>query len=46
MSRGIAVLDVNYGGNSGFGRAYRDQLHLSWDLVDVDDCVNGAKVFS
>jgi dipeptidyl aminopeptidase/acylaminoacyl peptidase len=42
-SRGIAVLDVNYGGSTGFGRAYRNRLHLNWGIVDVDDCINGAK---
>jgi dipeptidyl aminopeptidase/acylaminoacyl peptidase len=42
-SRGIAVLDVNYGGSTGFGREYRDRLKLSWGIVDVDDCVNGAQ---
>src|SRR5262245_61448896 len=42
-SRGIAVLDVNYGGSTGFGRDYRERLQLSWGIVDVDDCVNGAR---
>ena len=41
-SRGIAVLDVNYGGSSGFGRAYRERLKDKWGIVDVDDCANGA----
>ena len=41
-SRGIAVLDVNYGGSSGFGRAFRERLKGNWGIVDVDDCVNGA----
>ena len=41
-SRGIAVLDVNYGGSSGYGRAYRERLNGQWGIVDVDDCVNGA----
>lgn len=42
-SRGIAVLDVNYGGSSGFGRDYRERLKGNWGVVDVDDCVNGAR---
>ena len=42
-SRGIAVLDVNYGGSTGYGRAYRQRLNDRWGIVDVDDCVNGAR---
>lgn len=42
-SRGIAVLDVNYGGSTGYGRAYRERLTGQWGIVDVDDCVNGAQ---
>ncbi len=42
-SRGIAVLDLNYGGSTGYGREYRERLHLAWGVVDVDDAVNGAK---
>ena len=42
-SRGFAVLDVNYGGSTGYGRAYRERLEGNWGLVDVDDCVNGAR---
>jgi dipeptidyl aminopeptidase/acylaminoacyl peptidase len=42
-SRGIAVLDVNYGGSTGYGREYRQRLNDRWGIVDVDDCVNGAR---
>ncbi len=42
-SRGFAVLDVNYGGSAGYGRAYRERLNGQWGIVDVDDCANGAR---
>jgi dipeptidyl aminopeptidase/acylaminoacyl peptidase len=41
-TRGIAVLDVDYGGSTGYGRDYRKRLEGAWGVVDVDDCVAGA----
>ena len=42
-SRGYAVLDVDYGGSTGYGRDYRRRLRKSWGIVDIDDVCNGAK---
>ena len=42
-SRGIAVVDVNYGGSTGYGREYRQRLEGQWGIVDVDDCVFCAR---
>lgn len=42
-SRGFAILDVNYGGSTGYGRTYRQRLQGNWGIVDVEDCVNGAR---
>lgn len=42
-SQGFAILDVNYGGSTGYGRDYRNSLNRNWGIVDVEDCVNGAK---
>ncbi len=42
-SRGFAVLDVDYGGSTNYGREYRERLNDNWGVVDIDDCVNGAQ---
>ena len=41
-SRGIAIVDVNYGGSTGYGTQYRRRLNGQWGIVDIADCVNAA----
>jgi dipeptidyl aminopeptidase/acylaminoacyl peptidase len=42
-SRGFGFVDVDYGGSTGYGRAYRERLNGQWGVVDLQDCVNAAQ---
>ncbi|GHJ41417.1 acyl-peptide hydrolase [Streptomyces sp. TS71-3] len=45
-SRGIGVVEVNYGGSAGYGRAYRNRLNEQWGVVDVEDCAAVASALA
>ncbi|MEU4895556.1 prolyl oligopeptidase family serine peptidase [Streptomyces sp. NPDC044780] len=45
-SRGIGVAEVNYGGSTGYGRAYRERLRGQWGVVDVEDCAAVAEALA
>lgn len=45
-TRGFAVVDVNYGGSSGYGRAYCERLNGRWGIVDVEDVINATRFLS
>ncbi|MFJ8647455.1 prolyl oligopeptidase family serine peptidase [Streptomyces sp. NPDC093546] len=45
-SRGIGVAEVNYGGSTGYGRAYRERLHEQWGVLDVEDCAAVAEALA
>ncbi|MDD7965828.1 dipeptidyl-peptidase 5 [Actinomycetospora lemnae] len=45
-SRGFGVVDVDHGGSTGYGRAYREQLKGAWGIVDVADCLAAARALA
>jgi dipeptidyl aminopeptidase/acylaminoacyl peptidase len=45
-SRGIGIVDVNYGGSSGYGRRYRERLRRQWGVVDVEDAIAAARALA
>ncbi|KAJ7119572.1 alpha/beta-hydrolase [Mycena epipterygia] len=45
-SRGWSWLNVNFGGSSGYGRAYIERLQGQWGIVDIEDCIQAAKIIS
>src|SRR5215470_7959722 len=45
-SRGIGIVDVNYGGSSGYGRSYRERLRRQWGVVDVEDVMSAAQALA
>src|SRR5262249_1388075 len=42
-TRGFGIVDVNYGGSTGYGRPFRERLKGNWGIVDVEDCINAAR---